>query len=263
MSGLSRDARALLASARGAHDAGPGAKDRVRAGLTGMLGGAALGGVEGLELTGARPGAGWWWMGAKVLSGVAVVSVGAALLLGALAARREQASRDDVSLPVVATPAALATAKAAPVAASVGPARATALASGAAPITEVRSPEDLPRAAVKEVRSPEDLPRAPAQAASRAPQDSLSAEVALLRRITASLKAKDPRGALKIVGEHARRFPTGALAEEREVERIVALCALGRSDDATRATERFDRVYPSSSHQARILAACSGAGGAP
>ena len=88
-------------------------------------------------------------------------------------------------------------------------------------------------------------------------EGSVAAEVAILRRVSAALRSGDPKGALAAVGEHARRFPNGALSEERDTERIVALCALGRRDDAARATERFDRAYPSSSHESTIRAACA------
>ena len=88
-------------------------------------------------------------------------------------------------------------------------------------------------------------------------EGSVAAEVAILRRVSAALRAGDPATALAAVGEHARRFPNGALAEERDTERIVALCALGRRDEAARATQRFDRAYPSSSHASTIHAACA------
>ena len=64
---------------------------------------------------------------------------------------------------------------------------------------------------------------------------SVAAEVAILRRVSAALRSGDPKGALAAVGEHARRFPNGALSEERDMERILALCALSAGATTRRA----------------------------
>lgn len=57
--------------------------------------------------------------------------------------------------------------------------------------------------------------------------------LSLLQGARKAIKASDARGALKLLDEHQRRHPDSPLARERQRTRVVALCALGRSDDAT------------------------------
>lgn len=75
--------------------------------------------------------------------------------------------------------------------------------------------------------------------------DAVREEAALLRAARALL-ASDPAGALAKLDEHARRFPSGALTEEREAARILALCKTGREDEATAAAARFVGGHPRS-----------------
>ena len=127
---------------------------------------------------------------------------------------------------------------------------------------------EAPPPSVEEVSSARPVaPTAPLPLTPRAPlpppssaAGSVAIEAALVRRAEGALRAGDPKGALAIVGEHARRFPTGVLTEERDMERIVALCALGRRDEATTAAAVFTRTWPSSSHAARIREACDNGG---
>jgi hypothetical protein len=64
--------------------------------------------------------------------------------------------------------------------------------------------------------------------------------------------ASDPAGALALTEEHARRFPNGSLAPEREVLAIESLAALGRTADARARLAAFRAVYPQSVHLARL-----------
>lgn len=81
-------------------------------------------------------------------------------------------------------------------------------------------------------------------------------EARLLHRAQDALAAS-PAKALALGQEHARRFPHGLLAQEREVLAIDALVRLGRNAEATRRAEAFARTYPSSSHRRRIDALLS------
>ena len=63
-------------------------------------------------------------------------------------------------------------------------------------------------------------------------RDGLAEEVALLSRAETELRAGRPAKALLVLAEHQRKFPRGALAEERTAARIQALCALGLRDEA-------------------------------
>jgi outer membrane protein assembly factor BamD (BamD/ComL family) len=64
--------------------------------------------------------------------------------------------------------------------------------------------------------------------------------------------AQNPKEALAKLEEHARRFPNGTLAQEREVMAIDALLRLGRRADAESRAERFKQTYARSGHVRRI-----------
>jgi hypothetical protein len=73
-----------------------------------------------------------------------------------------------------------------------------------------------------------------------------NAELQLLRAAREALTRGDFGAALVAVGEHARRFRNGTLAEEREALRVKSLAGLGRHDDAQRAAARFHVMFPHS-----------------
>jgi hypothetical protein len=87
---------------------------------------------------------------------------------------------------------------------------------------------------------------------------TVAAEAELLRQADAALKGGRPANALALLGEHARQFPNGILVEEREAERIVVLCALGRTDDARAAASQFLRLRPRSPLSGRVRESCGG-----
>jgi hypothetical protein len=76
-------------------------------------------------------------------------------------------------------------------------------------------------------------------------------EAALLDSARAAL-ASDPRRALLLTQEHMRRFPHGALVQEREVIAIEALSRLGQTNAARSRGNEFERRYPGSAHQQKI-----------
>ncbi|HTN90230.1 MAG TPA: hypothetical protein VL242_41430, partial [Sorangium sp.] len=76
-------------------------------------------------------------------------------------------------------------------------------------------------------------------------------EVQLLYRAQGALAA-DAGSALALTVEHARRFPTGALGQEREIIAIRALLALGRAAEArARAASLLER-FPGSAYRGRL-----------
>jgi hypothetical protein len=89
----------------------------------------------------------------------------------------------------------------------------------------------------------------------RAP--SISAEVDLLRSARAASRDGDESHALQLLDEHARRFPAGALAEEREAARVHTLCALGRVAEAVRAATSFAGRFPKSPLLGAIRSSCA------
>jgi RNA polymerase sigma-70 factor (ECF subfamily) len=88
--------------------------------------------------------------------------------------------------------------------------------------------------------------------------DTVAAEAELLRRADAARKAGDASLALNLLDEHRARFPTGILVQEREAERVVVLCALGRSGDARAAAAAFLRDWPHSPLAGRVRSSCGG-----
>jgi len=88
--------------------------------------------------------------------------------------------------------------------------------------------------------------RSPGVSASRGPT-----EADLLQSAQAALRS-NPGRALALAREHQRRFPNGALAQEREVIAIEALSKLGRTDDARSRAGRFKEQYPHSAHQRKV-----------
>ena len=86
--------------------------------------------------------------------------------------------------------------------------------------------------------------------------DSLPEEVHLLSRAEQQLNLGHAEEALTTLGEHERRFPHGALAEERMAARVQSLCALGRVAEARSDLMRFARAYPRSAHLEHARAFC-------
>ena len=85
---------------------------------------------------------------------------------------------------------------------------------------------------------------------------TLLAETELIRAGLAALHAADPSRALALFDQHALAFPEGILADERDVERITALCALGRSAEARAAGASFLRRRPEAPLAGRVLSSC-------
>lgn len=85
---------------------------------------------------------------------------------------------------------------------------------------------------------------------------TLAEEMRILRSAQSALSAGDPDSALARLAEHARRFPTGAMVEEREAARIVALCRAGRREEARTAAATFLRERPTSPLAARVRTSC-------
>lgn len=91
---------------------------------------------------------------------------------------------------------------------------------------------------------------------SAKPAAQISLEVALLSRAQAELSRGRAQPALEALNEHARRFPRGALTEERMATRARALCALGRNAEAQAELQRVERLNRSSAYLARAREAC-------
>jgi hypothetical protein len=76
-------------------------------------------------------------------------------------------------------------------------------------------------------------------------------EVGLLFDARKAMPAQ-PLAALRLLEEHAQRFPDGQLGPEREVLRIEALRKLGRTAEANERMRAFEARYPKSLHLRRL-----------
>jgi hypothetical protein len=113
----------------------------------------------------------------------------------------------------------------------------------------------VPTAAATADRRPE---RAPPAAAP-----DLEQELALIRSAYEALRAGRPERALAQLAEHSWRYPRSELAASREVARIMALCAAGKTDTARQEARRFLQRSPGSPYAARVRSLCGGVDGAP
>jgi hypothetical protein len=78
------------------------------------------------------------------------------------------------------------------------------------------------------------------------PEQSESDEVVLLGEARSAVADGDFAAALVPINEHARRFETGLLAEEREALFVRTLSGLGRTEEAMHAADAFEKRFPHS-----------------
>jgi TolA-binding protein len=81
---------------------------------------------------------------------------------------------------------------------------------------------------------------------------SLRAERLLLESATAALMRGDADSAMASLQKHARQYPRGALAEEREVLLVKVLRARGDENVAEQRASEFKRKFPSSLQQGAV-----------
>lgn len=98
---------------------------------------------------------------------------------------------------------------------------------------------------------PEPAPSAERRLAREAP--AVWDEPQLIERARKAL-GSEPRRALALTREHQRRFPTGALALEREVIALQALARTGQTAEARRRALAFEAHYPKSIHLPQVRA---------
>ena len=241
MDELSPRARALLEAAHGADDPIPGDAARVRSSVLTRIGSTGLGAaVFSLSLERA-----------KALLGVATPKVVAIVLLavgGSAVYQHLQQRRAELSFPAHA---------------------ATVVAPVASPSAQTPEPDPVASAAVPVSSLPllvTQPPRrrrlarhvaAPVQPAQLVdPNAGLEAEMRTVRAADAALRSGNVNEAEGLLEQHAREFPSGTLAEERDGLRIVASCQNGDSDSQRAAAQFLERA-PRSLIAARVRAACA------
>jgi hypothetical protein len=136
---------------------------------------------------------------------------------------------------------------------------ATAPAPRAWPAEPAR-PGKRPTLAVrKETDTAVNVATRPATGSPSRPADA--EEYRLLRAARRAL-AETPARALALAEDHARRFPSGMLGQEREVIAVEALVELGRAGQASERARSFFTAYPNSPYRGRIERALGRAAGA-
>ena len=205
-------------------------------------------GVETLAV--AKTGAGLGLVG-KVLATTVIVG---ATTTAVVVARPEptpaptvaRAVHEDAPRPRARPPAARAPTSAAIPPAVVDP-------GGEVPPAPAPVPEPLPAERVRKPKSATVPTPPPIVDAS-----ALEREAALVAASQRALAQNRPERALDLLEQHARTFPHGGMAEDRDALRVVALCAAGRTDDAATQRTKFFRRWPKSLHASRVRAACDG-----
>ncbi len=88
-------------------------------------------------------------------------------------------------------------------------------------------------------------------------EGSLTVETRLVREARAARREGATSRALSLIAEHARRFPHGVLAEERDAERALTLCQAGKGGEAHKLADAFITTYPRSALGPSIRDACA------
>jgi hypothetical protein len=213
----------LFSVAREATVPDAGAKARIRAGLEPRLAAAGAGPRS------SRPA--WLGLGAAVLG----VCAGALWLTSA----------PPVSVPPSRPVVVLEPTKPASEAPAVPPA-ALEVAPPLAPSASAAPPKARPAASLSAAKA----------APSAAIEDAAAEELTLVRQMQQALRAGNAGQALSLADVHARRFPRGTLAEEREGVRAVARCKLAPPGDRADILDAFSHRFGSSPYASRVKQAC-------
>ena len=268
MTDLLPDDKALIDQAREGLEPSTDDRARVRGALAAQLAIGALAAAAGTSAAGAAAaGTSAAGAGTTTAGTAAVASSSLALRVLALA----------VIMGTIGTGAAIYSAKNAKTSSGSLSANAPVAAGAAAqppsgPAATARAAEDLVVPGATEPAPSASTPAAGTArpASGRAgtltktesstvdPEGALTAETRLIGNANAALQAGDAARALSLLDEHARRFPGGVLAEERDAERVLALCAAGRTSDARARAERFLRERPRSALAPKVRTSCGG-----
>lgn len=224
---LDQELERLLNATRAGTEPDANARARVRAALA--VGLVSAGAVKAGITTRVGLGAKLW-----LLSALAVAVLVGLSLLGppGESAPAPALARASASASLAAVQPAL---EPAPLVAAAPSALATASASAA--LAAPRPASSQPRAVAK--------PEEPAD------------ELALVSAMQLALRSGNAAQALALANEHARRFPGGALAQEREGARAIAHCQLAVPASRPAILANFEQRYARSPYAARVRDACT------
>jgi len=251
MSELSQEARALIDGVSTLDDPSADDRARIRSRLAMQLGAAAFsaagvtnaGGVSGKTVAASKSGL-FGMAGKAALCAGALCAAGTIWLLDWHAAPSVQharpapvnASRVQEAAPPLVVPPAVA----------------------AQPVVEAMAePVALPN----QTRLRRKAATSAVVADEADPATSLAAELSLLGRAQAALRARNPSQALALVREHEATFPDGIMKEERLGVAALSGCALLPAGSSADGAEReralaFLKAAPSSPLAARLRKAC-------
>lgn len=145
--------------------------------------------------------------------------------------------------------------------ASPAPPPAPQVASSSTSSASVAPPPATPppktprtRRAPPKAAPPQVTPPPPPTKSSPEP-GTLLEELRLLRRAQVHIKRGQLEEAVSVLEEHARRFPEGQVAEERQALQAITWCKLGRPE-GREAAEAFLQAHPASPQAPRVKLAC-------
>ncbi len=244
MKGLGPEANALLEAARDGDEPTRADRERVRGAISARL---AAGAAAGLGVTVAAKSS----VAAALLAGSAAKALVTVVVVGSIGAGAVWIAKGGSRRPAPDTvPRSTAAAPAVPRAEET-----FVLATSPAPAAP--APEKPTSALRPSARTP--FPGGATAPGTRMPgAGDVASEVRLLGEAHTAIRGGEAERALALLDEHARRFPRGAMGEEREAARIAALCALHRTSEAKDATERFLRASPRSPLAGALRTSCGG-----
>ena len=139
------------------------------------------------------------------------------------------------------------------------------------PVQGAILPSPMPSTRLGAPRAPgaQDAPSPPNGTTATAPEypldsvlpsapinSSIARETELLAQVQRAIKGGRALMAIYLLDSYREEFPSGKLQEEAAASRVVALCALGRREEARRSADVFTRNYPSSPLRERVRSAC-------
>jgi hypothetical protein len=233
MADLSPSTRRLLETYRTAEVVPTQARARVWSRVMRTV---AVGGA--VTAAGTATGVGWAASGAASSTLVVAtkwVAVGlVAAATGSIAVKQAVERRQPAVVPAVTRP-------------EKAPHEDVAPPQPAQPLTPAPSPG--PTAVTPAPPQPKGEPSAPAP--------SILDEARLLEQAQRDLSAGSPERALGRLDQYRERHARGALDEEAQATRVLALCAAGRRAEGQALAERFASDHPRSPLLRRVLAGCA------
>jgi hypothetical protein len=262
MSELSPDTNRLLALARGAGALTDERRLQIKAGLLSQIAaGSALTSTAATHVAWAKAA----WLSSPIVKGLSALALLSAVGVGVYVGARAPQSGAQHRASAVSSaragnpssnPSAAGThdsnrAEPSPAETEAVPAQPIAPAPVAQAIVALNPSSPKPNANSSHTAS---LNEPPNEAPAAPNADTLARETSLLRDADQALRAGNAARALSLLDEHAARYPRGALAPERNAERVIARCKLGQID--TKSAQNYLASHANSPFAARIQDAC-------